>query len=629
MLRDLVTRWLREAPVDEVMRTVERLCVHDRYQASLGIEAAAGIVAELAEASGLREVQIHRFPADGTPRWWSFRAPVSWTPTLARLEAHTGEGCVLSLDHARTPNTIATYSAPTPRGGLVARLVDIQGEAGPTPLHGAVAIVGRAELARSDLQRELLERGALGFVTGAPSRVDPQGVEHPGRIELDPDSRLFAFSLTARDAELARRWALDRAEVRVEIAVDRSASMPVVTAVSPGEVPEEGLWLTAHLCHPRPGANDNASGVAALIGLGAALRRIPGRASRGGGRRSIRFLWGPEFVGVAALLRARLDAFGTSSLPRAVLNLDMVGEDQALCGCPLLIERPPDHLPSRMRPFADLVAAEVFSQTAASPGRWRSVPFMGFSDHALFAAPDLARPAVQICHAPDRFNHSAADSLDKVSSVEVRRSIAIAGALAQVVSDDGALPESETESLLRRWCDDARIASRGPAPPGLGEEWSRRRARHMEWYCGAILDERSGPAAAPPAHDIRDTDVLAPRFQGPFNARAMLSALPHGTRSAVSAAIFADKRALGLLLNFAVRCRGDAGRGEIVEATSLALEQPIDSGTSRLLFDALVESGWVGEAPREHLDGARSAHAPQVENGTATSSSVREPCSKR
>src|SRR5216110_1081417 len=86
VLSELVARYLRDVRIDEVMTHLARLTEHDRYQASLGIERAADLIATAARAIGMQDVTVERFAADGSTPWWTFQAPRSWTPAVARLE---------------------------------------------------------------------------------------------------------------------------------------------------------------------------------------------------------------------------------------------------------------------------------------------------------------------------------------------------------------------------------------------------------------------------------------------------------------------------------------------------------------------------------------------------------------
>jgi hypothetical protein len=561
MIGEMVARSLRSIRIDDVMAHLARLTEHDRYQASLGIERAAELIAHACEAIGLLQVTVERFTADGATRWWTFQAPRAWTPLTARLEIPAAG---LVLDHATQPFTIATYSAPAASSARVARLDD--------DLAGALVVVNPTDFARPALIATLAARGAIGFVTDAPCRG-----EHPGRIELDAKTSLFGFSVTP-----AQRQAIEASagtEARVHVEIDRSACMPVVTGVLPGRDASE-VWLTSHLCHPRPGANDNASGAAALLGVARAL--IDRRSDFD---RSIRFVWGPEFLGVAALLHDRFERLGRDSKPVAVINLDMVGEDPVQCGVPLVVERAPDWCSSIITPLAEHVVEEVFAQTSTHAGTWRPGQFFGFSDHALFANftdPSSRSPAVQLWHPGDPFNHSAADTLDKVSPIEMSRAVVAGAVLAEVLARDSATPLLPS---VQRWCDrEERTAA--TISPGLVDH-----VRTQNAAMRALVDH--GPAACVPYRPARGTFVG--RWPGPFNYRGLLAQLSTTDRDDVVALFLADKRNSAVLTHLAMLADTHGSRDEVIDAASLAMRFPIDPPTAHRLWSALLASKWLEE----------------------------------
>lgn len=601
MRTGLTDRYLRSVPIDDVMAYLAQVSRFDRYQASWGIEQAATFVAETARAIGLADVTLDRFTADGKARWWSFHAPQSWTPVAARLEARSASGDVLKVDHACQPFTIATYSAATPPGGVVAPLVNTLDPGYRGRLNGAVAVVDAAEFTRDGLLAELADAGAIGFVTDAPCVGGAWGPEHPGRVELDPQTSLFGFSLTSQQLALVGAWAEEGATARAVVETDRSASMPVVTGVLPGGRSDGEVWLTGHLCHPRPGANDNASGVAALLGVAAAHCAERRAKAIHGADRTIRFVWAPEFVGTAALLHQRLSLHGRHGLPSAVINLDMVGEDQTRCGGPFVVERAPDFQASLINPIAEHVVQEVFAQTGDHDGSWRAAPLMGSSDHALFAGPNVGCAALQFCHAPDRYNHSAGDSLDKVSAVEMLRSTAAAASLAQILACDRALPPGALQHIVRQWCTAEDIAVERLAQRYDGSDWARDLVQYVRRQNVAMLSlaDDTNPASPCGLEDGADMQPgeagFAGRWEGPLNIRAMLGDLPAAARAAVSALIRADKGNYALLFNFAIRADGRRTRADIIKETSFALRRPVDGATADRLFDALTQSCWVTE----------------------------------
>ncbi|WP_406643127.1 DUF4910 domain-containing protein [Amycolatopsis sp. WGS_07] len=510
MVAELVAELLDTVKTDRVLDALAEVAAFDRYQASAGIEQAADLVAARAEAAGLSEVGIQRFRADGKAQWWTFEAPTSWTPTVARIAADGFE-----VDHARQPFALATHSAALTGKSLP---VKRPGE----DVRGSIVALD----AVPSTFRELEQAGALGFVTDGPARR----AGYRGRIELPADTGLAGFSL------LPEEFATLPGRVDVDVRLGPEASMPVVSGLLPGEGDGE-VWLMAHLCHPRPGANDNASGVAALLGVAEALAGT--RNALG-----IRFIWGPEFTGTAAVLHQ------AGRLPEAVLNLDMVGQDQQQCGAPFVVERPPDYLPPQLAAVAELVVAETFAQTAEHPGTWEPAQFAGFSDHALFADPAIGRPAVQFCHPADRFNHTAADSLDKVAPVEMLRSTAAAAAVARLAA--GRYAGVDLTKVLERWHHKQNAPARADGEPKLVRKW-----------------------------------------EGPLNVRAMLAAASPSTQDAVGALVAADKANLSLIFNLGIRITGRRSGTELAEAAGSARLRPVDPDTAAVLLSAFEDAGWA------------------------------------
>ena len=80
----------------------------------------------------------------------------------------------------------------------------------------------------------------------------------------------------------------------------RPGHYDVVTAVIPGTDGSEEIVFSCHLCHQKPGANDNASGAAAILEAARALNALIRRGEIERPRRTIRFIWPPEINGTLA-----------------------------------------------------------------------------------------------------------------------------------------------------------------------------------------------------------------------------------------------------------------------------------------------------------------------------------------
>jgi len=639
-LAELVTAVYDAFDPGLAMADLAAVCAHDRYQASAGITDAAGYVAERAEAAGMAEVSVLSFPADGSRRWWTYRAPLSWTPVRARLALND----VTLVSYPRQPYTLAAYSAPTPPRRLpLVRWSAVRLGADP----GGALVVVDEPAGLGAIAGPLTAAGAVAVVAdplGGRQDRDPGQV---GRLELAAGGRLAAFSVTAAQLAGLTDAAEARAVATVEVVVDESArAMPVVTGLLPGTGDEEVL-LAAHLCHPRPGANDNASGVAALLG---AARVLAGTARTEGP--GVRFLWGPEFAGVAAYLHDEVGS-GRTPPPSLAINIDMAGQDVYRCGGPLVIERGPDDIPSFVPALAGRCAALLppasLSYSGAvpcDPWTWRATPFAGGSDHALLADAPTRCQAIALGHWPDRANHSSADTPDLVDPAELRRTAVIACAVAAAVRGraDPRLAADVGEATVS-WAAEHVLAvlpgrrpapTQLPAPPGGSQNadlvldarddanagrWLRHRRTvaigairalsaagaeagwlrsSMAWLdsiATAAAERLTIPASpsAPGDHGPDDHGgALERNWAGPVNLRALTEAACPADRDWMEHQLAADRggnyaRAVALMR----AVNGDRDRDEVAWWATLSSELPIPVTFADRFLDLMSTAGWA------------------------------------
>ncbi len=160
---------------------------------------------------------------------------------------------------------------------------------------------------------------------------------------------------------------------------------------------EKPIILTAHLCHPKPGANDNASGSALLAEIVRTLRKFHIN-------REITALWVPEMYGTIAYFTDHKNDFEFN------INLDMVGEDQEMTGSTLDVSSTPWSLPSFIN--------ELMEVHLENPKfRMKTGHYSGGSDHYIFVDSSMGVQAVSLTQWPDRYYHTSEDTPDK-SSVE-------------------------------------------------------------------------------------------------------------------------------------------------------------------------------------------------------------------
>jgi hypothetical protein len=297
----------------------------------------------------------------------------------------------------------------------------------------------------------VLEYGAVGVVCYLD---DDRAAEFPDMLQYtgmwptteELDRVTFGFNISNRQGERLRRMLAAGTRVVVRGTAEGIGLEPfymdvVVARIDGAERPEEELVLSAHLDHPKESANDNASGSAALLDLAVTLQRLidAGRMPRP--KRTIRFLWVPEWYGTMAYVDAHPEmtgpALGGSVL--ANLNLDMVGEHLELLHSAMTLTRTPASVPSALNDVAENMAQMVDRMPVRTPRGSRSrfnfrvTGYGGGSDHMMFI--DRGIPGMMVGHSPDYTHHTSEDTPDKVDPVELERSEIIAAATMLYLAD--------------------------------------------------------------------------------------------------------------------------------------------------------------------------------------------------
>jgi aminopeptidase YwaD len=310
------------------------------------------------------------------------------------------------------------------------------------------------------------QSGAAGIVvrTLEPYHRDPDAAQF-GYLPAH-EGRAFGFSVSQnmwQRLSAATAHGPARVRVAIDVAVGQSAASAIEARI-PGTDPRAGaIVFVAHV--DEPGANDNASGVAALAELARALKRITDRSPV---RRTLVFLWGQE-------IEVSQRWLADPPLPvGAGLVMDMVGADPAIVGAPFLIERTPDPGAIWLRdPDAhsewgasevteaqlrghflnDLTIAALESVSGFDgPFDHRAHPFEGGSDHVPFL--DRGLPALLAWHFTDGAYHTTLDRAHRVSGAQMRRVAAVLGATALSMASGDARDANETIAIVERAIDE-------------------------------------------------------------------------------------------------------------------------------------------------------------------------------
>lgn len=225
--------------------------------------------------------------------------------------------------------------------------------------------------------------------------------------------------------------------------------------------PDERVIICAHV--QEPGSNDNATGVASLLGLATALKKMVDSGAIARPERTITFLWGDEMNLATLWLNSHPDE---KAKVISALDMDMVGEDPDKTGGVMRIEKTPDPsakynytldtLPWETDSYYDETFADPDGQFIRLPdshtlwgaGSYEGMfqegfflndlymyaaqgvinyhdsgfqvdvcPYEGGSDHSRFLAQNV--PALLTWHFTDYTYHSSVDTLNMSSAREM------------------------------------------------------------------------------------------------------------------------------------------------------------------------------------------------------------------
>jgi aminopeptidase YwaD len=439
--KPLASPGLVRALVDEVsgeiaFRYTGMISAYDRVQASEGWRGAAESIRNELVRLGYDDAAIEGWPSDGTRRYYTFRSVIGW-------RAKKGELWLVAPSRERlcsyeeVPLTLVKHSGS---GHVEAELVDVGTGSGEAAYRGK-DVKGKivlATAATAQVMREaVLERGAVGVLTYFAPDTRPG---YPNMVRYtaiwprweDRDKLGFAFNVSKNQGATLKRLLEEGKKVVLRADVETEfyqTKLETLTASLRGaSEPDKEVILVAHLCHPTPSANDNGSGSGGLLEMARALKSMIASGAVEPPKRTIRFLWVPEFNGLVPYIQAHLERTRNAL---AAVNCDMIGEDLHKTGGTLGIFRTPDSMPTFLNDVAANFAglAESLELTSlngsAHPFVWKSYPYGGGSDHVVFNDGALRVPSVML-NRGDTFHHTSLDTMDKVDPTELRRSSFIA-----------------------------------------------------------------------------------------------------------------------------------------------------------------------------------------------------------
>jgi hypothetical protein len=423
-----------------------RLSSWSRIEASDAYDQAAEWVAATARENGLQQVKIEHFPSDGVASYLDYPSKRYWKVRKAELWI-TSPYNIRITSFAELPNSLCRDSTAA---DVEAGFVDIG--SGTNEDDYRASVQGKIVLTSSDplliVDRAVYQHGAVGIVSywtipewDRLNRLPGDDVDLVGwRYLPDPASKphgTFAFMISPRRAQELKQLMRGGTAISMKAIVDAevtAGNLGVVSGVIPGsKYPDQEVLVTAHL--DEIGADDNASGSASLLEMARTLNHLIDSGQMPRPVRTIRFIWGPEFVASYAWLSKHL----TEPVRRiADLNYDSVGGDLLKEDSVYQIVSTPDSTPSFLNcvmasildfmnkyndenypPVKELQIISVNGSRHRLQGRM--VPFTGGSDQEVYD--HVGIPATFVLTWPEKYYHSSKDTPDKIDPTQLHRSV--------------------------------------------------------------------------------------------------------------------------------------------------------------------------------------------------------------
>jgi len=445
---DVLLQIAEETSGEAAKRNLDTITLQHRMRGSDQFAAATEHVLKKLREYDLDEVELLTYPADGKTMFGTQKSRPVWSVRSAELwELGNIDGETIRVrrlgDWDSVPLSLAqdSFSAD-----VTAALVDI-GSATSDEHYANKDVRGKLVLTSSQpetvVERAVGELGAAGIISYAPNqrsawwREDDRLVRW-GHLESFPNTKSFGFMISLGEARKFQARLEAGEEIILSANVDAShetGQYGFATAAIHGTThKDEDIHFTCHLDHPRPGANDNASGCVSILEIARTLSALIKNNILPRPKRSIRFLWPAEIEGSIIYLTQHEDA----GRIKANIHMDMVGGGPVTKSV-FRISGGPMSVPSFISDLGHEVGHFVNDQTeqfasgitvdfplnAPEGGKEPLLALMENldmgSDHDVFFEGTWQKPGLYLHDWPDRYIHTNYDLAANIDPTKLKR----------------------------------------------------------------------------------------------------------------------------------------------------------------------------------------------------------------
>ncbi|RLA34635.1 MAG: hypothetical protein DRR11_02335 [Gammaproteobacteria bacterium] len=479
---DVLKQIAEETSGEAAKRNLDTITLQHRMRASSQFDEATQHILSRLEHYGLDEVALLKYPADGKTMFGTQKSRYIWDVRFAELwELKEENGEMIRNRRLGDWDSVPlSLSQDSLSGDVTTTLVDIGAGTSDADYAGK-DIKGKLVLTSSQpgsvVEQAVGELGAAGIISYAPNQKSAWWKEDDrlvrwGHLSSFPQTKSFGFVISLGEARKLQQRLANGEEILFHAQVDASHEVGnygfATAAIKGTDRAGEDIHLTCHLDHPRPGANDNASGCVSILETARTLNALVKNGILPRPSRTIRFLWPAEIEGSIIYLSQHPDA----SRIKANIHMDMVG------GGPITksifrISGGPISVPSFISDLGHEIGKFVNEETDGfASGATVDFPLnapeggkeplgalmegldMG-SDHDVFFEGTWRIPGLYLHDWPDRYIHTNYDLAANIDPTKLKRAAFIGAVsawyLANMTDDDvpAVLTMLERNALAR------------------------------------------------------------------------------------------------------------------------------------------------------------------------------------
>ncbi|MDX8338213.1 M28 family peptidase [Draconibacterium sp. IB214405] len=405
---------------------------------------------------GIAGAKIERF--DGGETWDGIKGEL-WEVEPGRIKLADYKDIALSLAEGSKPTDVTAELIWVEEG--------LENDFEGLDVKGKIVVTSGTV---SRVHNTAVDKGALGVVAFGSSRelTAPLAIPASG---IRGENATFGFYLTPREGYKLRDRLIHGEKIKVHAVVESQMlpyDLQVPTCVIPGFDPDAGeVILSAHIFegYTKQGANDNVSGGAAILEVARIINQLVADGRIPQPKRSIRFIWVPEFSGTIPWVSAHADIMEQTLCN---INLDMVGlhlkSNNSFFSMMRTTFGNPHYINDVMENYfvymgevnreilANRKNKRIANQIIAPSGTddafyYQIEQHYGSSDHEVFNNWTTHVPGVMLITWPDMYYHTSQDTPDKLDATQMKRAAVISAAGAyNIASADEEMAGSIAET---------------------------------------------------------------------------------------------------------------------------------------------------------------------------------------